>query len=284
MSDPRPGHTQFDELAVGYAVHALDPDEELRFLRHAGQCDRCQRALDDYADVAAAMADLAPAAEPSPRLAERIMAVAVGDLAGADDAPPAADPGTASPSTPNPAAVGTDPSVPGRGAATGHERPPGRVLPFRRRSPLVTAAAAAAAAVVIAGGVWGGLAATSGSGRVPVADCVQAHQCSEVVLTASASHRTAAKVIVRDGVVYMEPAAMSANPTDEIYVLWQITGAHIPLAVGSFDVRAGGHALVRIGGLAAPYHSTWAFAVSLEHGRTIPATPSRPVALGQVSS
>jgi hypothetical protein len=273
VTDPMPGHTEFDELAAGYAVHALDPAEELRFLRHAGQCDRCQRALDDYAGVAAAMADLAPAAEPSPQLAERIMAMATGDLA-ADNQRAAAPPVAADPVAAGPATAGD----------RAGERPPARVLPFRRRSRLVTVAAAAAAAVVIAGGVWGGLAATRGSGPVPVADCVQAHQCTEVVLTASATHRTAAKVIVRDGVVYMEPAAMTANPTDEIYVLWQITGARIPLPVGSFDIRAGAHGPVRIGGLAAPYRSTWAFAVSLEHGRIIPPKPSNPIALGQVSA
>jgi hypothetical protein len=63
-------------------------------------------------------------------------------------------------------------------------------------------------------------------------------------------------------------------------VLWQITGAGGPLAVGSFDVR-GGHRAV--GDLAAPYASTRAFAVSLVHGRVIPARPSRPVTQGQVT-
>jgi anti-sigma factor RsiW len=36
--------------------------------------------------------------------------------------------------------------------------------------------------------------------------------------------------------------------------------------------------------LAVPLPGTRAFAVSRERGRTIPATPSRPVALGQVTS
>jgi hypothetical protein len=155
----------------------------------------------------------------------------------------------------------------------------------RGRSRLVKAAAAAAAAVIVGGGIWGGLAATGGGpARPTLADCVQARRCAEVVLTAAATHRTAAKVIIEDGVAWMEPAAMGANPRGEIYVLWQLTGAHTPLAVGSFDIRPGAHAPVRIGGLAAPYRKTWAFAVSLEHGRTIPATPSHPVALGQVSA
>lgn len=269
MTDPRPGHVRFDELAAGYALYALDPDEVLVFLRHARQCGRCQRSLADYADVTAAIADLAPAAEPSPQLAARIMATAAGGLAPGEQ----------------PASPAQAPALPGERPGHPGGRPAGRVLPLHgRRSRLAIAAAVAAAAVIAGGATWGGLAATGAGSPPTLADCVRAHQCAEVVLTAAATHRTAAKVIVRDGVVYMEPAAMGANPGDEIYVLWQLTGAHTPLAVGSFDVRPGAHAPVRIGGLAAPYRKTWAFAVSLEHGRTIPATPSRPVALGQVSA
>jgi hypothetical protein len=69
-----------------------------------------------------------------------------------------------------------------------------------------------------------------------------------------------------------------------VYVLWQITGAHVPLAVGSFDVRSGSRHAIKVGGLATAYRDTWAFAVSLEHGRAIPAQPSHPVALGQAAS
>jgi plastocyanin len=137
---------------------------------------------------------------------------------------------------------------------------------------------------LIAGGVWAGVSTTGNNSPQPVlAACAHLRGCSQVTLTATRTGRPAATVIVHDGTVSMEPAAMAANPGDEIYVLWQITGAHTPLAVGSFDIRPGSRAPLRIGGLAAPYSSTWAFAVSLEHGRTIPASPSRPIALGQVS-
>ena len=267
MTDPRPGHGRFDELAAGYAVHALDPGDALLFAQHARDCARCQRSLADYAQVTASLAELAPDAQPSPQLAERIMAAASGDAASGDQR-----------------VIGLSNAVlpPGRP----QHQPSPRVVPLRRRPRLVrVAAAAAAATVIIGGGIWGGLAATGGgSATVPLADCVREHRCAEVVLTAAATHRTAAKVILRDGVVYMEPAAMAANPGDEIYVLWQLTGAHTPLAVGSFDIKPGAHGPVRIGALAAPYRDTWAFAVSLEQGRTIPPKPSRPIALGQVSA
>jgi hypothetical protein len=159
--------------------------------------------------------------------------------------------------------------------------PPG-VVPLRQRR-LRRAAMAAAAAVVAVGGIWGGLAATSGGTWGPLAVCSRPHTCTEVPLVATATHRVAAKVVVLGREVWMLPGAMTASPKDEIYVLWQITGSQAPRAVGSFDVRPGSNAPIRIGGLAAPAVGSTAFAVSLEHGLTIPAAPSNKLAAGRVS-
>jgi anti-sigma-K factor RskA len=247
VTETRRDHTPFDELAAGYAVDALDPDDHARFLGHIGTCGRCQQALTGYAEVTGALADMSPAAEPSPQLGERILAAAA-----AEDARVA------------PA-----------------ELPPG-VVSLRKRPRWLTAVAAAAAAVVIGGGVWGGLAATNG-GSAPSA--VGSPRSLQVVLTAAKGHAEAAKVIVRGSSVWLVPSTLPPDDqATQVYVLWQITGAHTPLAIGSFDVRRGVHAQIEVGALAASYNSTWAFAVSLEHGRAIPATPSRPVALGQISS
>jgi hypothetical protein len=143
--------------------------------------------------------------------------------------------------------------------------------------------AAAAAVLIAVGGVWAGLAATSGQAPQPLAACAHPNACPQVTLTSATTHQTAAKVVIDDGVAWMEPSALRANPADKIYVLWQVTGAPAPIAVGSFDVQAGSTSPIRIGALPAPYHGTQAFAVSLEHGRTIPPSPSTPVATGKVS-
>ena len=143
--------------------------------------------------------------------------------------------------------------------------------------------AAAAAVLIAVGGVWAGLAATSGGRPQPLAACAHPHACQQVTLTSATTHHTAAKVVIDDGVAWMEPSAMRANSADEIYVLWQVTGAPVPLAVGSFDVKAGTTSAIKVGALPAPYHGTHAFAVSLEHGRTIPPRPSTPIAAGKVS-
>jgi len=157
----------------------------------------------------------------------------------------------------------------------------GRAVSGRRwQKPAV---AAAAAVLIAVGGVWAGLAATSGGPPRPLAACAQPHACPQVTLTSAETHQTAAKVVIDDGVAWMEPSAIQANPADEIYVLWQVTGAPSPLAVGSFDVKPGTTSPIKIGALRAPYHGTQAFAVSLEHGRKIPPKPSTPVAAGKVS-
>jgi hypothetical protein len=257
VTDPTHGHARYDELAAGHALHALDPEDELRFRGHLPACPRCQAALSDFTQTAAALGDSWLSAEPSQQLGERIMhAIAQ------EPAPVAGRAGEA------PARVGE--------------------LAERRRSRRLMAivASAAAALVLIAGSaVWGGLSAAGGGPARPAAGCASAGTCHEVVLTAARSHAAAARVIVTGGTVWLIPSGLPAdNTARQVYVLWQITGAHTPLAVGSFDVRGHGTRPVRIGALAVPYRGTWAFAVSVEHGRTIPATPSHPVALGQVSS
>jgi anti-sigma-K factor RskA len=247
MTGPHFEHPDLRELSAGYVLDALDPADEQRFLRHAADCPRCRGLVTGFREVTEALAaEAAPLAEPSSGLADRILAATRPHNEQAD---------------------GTGQVVPLHGRAHRWRRP----------------AAVAAAAAIIAGGVWGGLAATAPGPQPVLAACAESHTCARVGLTATASGRTAATVIVHDGVAWMQPSAMAANPAGEIYVLWQITGARIPLAVGSFDIHPGARGPVRIGSLAVPYSGTWAFAVSLEHGRTIPARPSKPVALGQVS-
>jgi len=270
VTDTTREHAHFDELAAGYALHALDPADEQQFLAHLAACPRCREAVSDFTEVAAALTDGWSTVEPSPQLGERIMAAVAQE---------------------QPAAVADLPAH--RTQRTQRSQPDARSQPQPRhrsqrqhRRRLVPIASAAAAAVLVAGGaIWGGLAASGGGSSPSVTSCLAASTCREVVLTDARTHAPAAKVVISGGTVWLIPSGLPADDAArQVYVLWQITGAHTPLAVGSFDVRAHGDKPVRIGALAVPYRGTWAFAVSLEHGRTIPATPSSAVALGQVTS
>ena len=281
MTDQPADHAPFEELAAGYALDALEPADEQLFHEHARGCPDCSRILAGFRDVAAALAETAPPAAPSPQLADRIMAVARAGRAGE-------------------AATGTaisGESVAGKAGQDKTERdkaerdearkdeaaelPPGvRRLPSRRTRWVRRTAVAAAVVLIGAGGVWGGLEATR---QHPATFC--AHGCNEVALAAAGgTHQAAGRVYVDRGTVFMRPTGIKPDDTaDQIYVLWQITNGNKPLAVGSFDVRGGVHAPVKIGPLATPYGGTKEFAVSLEKGRSVPALPTKVVAVGPVS-
>jgi RNA polymerase sigma factor (sigma-70 family) len=138
-----------------------------------------------------------------------------------------------------------------------------------------------AAVLIAAGAIW---SAVSGGGPArPAAGCARARTCREVLLTRAGSTAAAAEVIVTGRTVWLRPAGLPAdNTARQVYVLWQVSAGHAPVAVGAFDVGRHGRALLRIGSLTQPYGGTRAFAVSIEPGRVIPAAPSHPVAQGRV--
>jgi anti-sigma-K factor RskA len=273
MTGTDPGHQHYDELAAGYALHALEPDEEWQFAAHAADCARCRAALAEYAAATAALTELAPPVRPRPDLADDILAAA------RRTRQQTSAPGPARPRPP--AAV--RPDQPGTISALAG-RFPADPAPVRRPRRVLLAAGAATVALAAGIGTWAGVAGTSTGDGTPAAACSAQQHCYRVSLTAAAGSRHTAEVTVRGSSAWLSPAGLPADDSQrEIYVLWQITGNRTPLAVGSFDVRAGEHAAIKVGTLASPYNGTWAFAVSLERGRSIPAHPSRPVALGQVA-
>src|SRR5215207_8616954 len=79
LPDP-PGHEEFAELAAGWALHALEPDDESRFSAHLLGCSPCQRAVEGYEGALAELSFLAPAVEPPPRLGERIRSEVTRDI------------------------------------------------------------------------------------------------------------------------------------------------------------------------------------------------------------
>ena len=65
-------HEAFDELAVGWALHALEPEDEDAFAGHLAGCARCTRTVAETHEVMAAMATDLPVAEPSVDLRARL--------------------------------------------------------------------------------------------------------------------------------------------------------------------------------------------------------------------
>lgn len=71
MTRPDP-HAAFEELAAGYALHALEPEDEQAFVAHLGACARCEREVREHQAVLAQLAYAPEAADPPPALLESI--------------------------------------------------------------------------------------------------------------------------------------------------------------------------------------------------------------------
>jgi anti-sigma-K factor RskA len=57
-------HSEYDELAAGYVLGALEPDDEHAFQRHLGGCPICEANVRELESVVGQLAYSAPPAEP----------------------------------------------------------------------------------------------------------------------------------------------------------------------------------------------------------------------------
>lgn len=271
MNAPRDEHAEFDELAVGWALHALEPDDETSFVVHLRGCSRCAATVQTTTGALTELAGALPEDEPRPELRDRIM----GAVAREPQEPqhrPAATPPAPTPTPP------TTPSTTPRGAST----------PSWRRGP-VLAAAAAVLAVIVGLGVWN-----------VVLQGDRDHQASLAQLYSRAVHDVTrpgvpraelttaagtpmATVISGDRKLTMVTVRMPENDTrTSVYVLWGVPKHGPPTAIGTFDVTRDGinDTVVRSTHAGARFP---AYAVSHEPGRQAPTRPSAVLASGTVS-
>ena len=118
MTGPRPTCTR-TEQAVGWALHALEPDEEIAVERHVPTCPDCSAAVRDAQVVMAQLATAVEQVEPPARLRASILdaAAATPQVRPQAAAQPPPSPGPRQPRTSRP----TGPA----GPAPGGPRPPG---------------------------------------------------------------------------------------------------------------------------------------------------------------
>ena len=192
----RDTHDRWDELAAGYALDALEPDEELAFTEHLAGCDICARQLDEHSFVAAQLGSLAGDAEVRPPAWSTLRIGVVGH-----DRP--------------------SPVLP---------------LQRRRPAALPRLLAAAAAVIVLAGiGVlsWQATQPTTTAATRAIADCRHHTGCSVVRLhTPTGVH--AAVVLVSDDRATLVPLAMKPAAASRTYVVWQLPRAGSPTPVTTF--------------------------------------------------
>jgi hypothetical protein len=271
-ASPSEEHRTFDELAVGWAVHALEPEDEAVFADHLPGCDRCARTVADTAEVMAAMATDLPRVEPSPQLRDRLRAA----VAETEQVPRESD-GTGVPAGP---------------AATGFTRyrpvePREQVPPPVRRRLLALALVAAAVAAILGLGIWNVFLADSRDElRATVA---QQEQLVNALLTpgdatvaalSADDGRAVATVVARPDRVDVVTYGLAVNDTaDETYVVWGI-GDSGPEALGTFDVTRAQVALQTVGSDGTGLDGFSGYGISLEPGRQAPAAPTEIVAMG----
>ena len=282
---PRRGdHEVFDELAVGWALHALEPEDETLFARHLADCPRCARTVAETEEVMAALARELPPAEPSEDLRARLRA-------SVEDTEQVRRP----PLVPPPLADAAGPSGGRRPAGAGMPDEPtvpvprGRFASVRERGWVLVAAAAVAGVVGL--GIWNvslstardRAETTAAEQRAVVEELLQPG--ARVVARMDDESGPVATVVVHDGEVQVVSQALAVNDdTEETYVLWGIRGNAAPEAIGTFDVTRPRLDVDTVGSAGTGSDGYDTYAVSLEPGRQPPATPSEVLASGQVTS
>lgn len=255
---------------VGWALHALEPDEERRIAEHLPHCVECRRILRETCSVTSLLAATVPDAAPPSALRERVLAragavrpVALGDDA-SDDA--SDDPSADGPEGDAPAAVVPLSTPPSRGP---------------RRWALL-----GVAAVVL------GVVLASVRAVLPGADAPSSAQQAERIVaeaeardpagrqaTLRAGDGTPVGVVLDDdgGTATLVPLGLASPGAERAYVLWRVGGPG-PVAVG---VLAPDGRTLPVGA-AVDAAGTQAFAVSVEPAGPVPARPSTVVADGPV--
>jgi hypothetical protein len=289
--DPRRGeHEAFDELAVGWALHALEPEDEELFAAHLPTCPRCRQTVGETTDVMGALAGDLPPVAPPERLRERLRAAV-------EETEQLSRPAREDERTPP-----VPPSVPDRPApvyrfeppATGAHRasfPVDAVDPRSSwRRVLPNALVAAAVAAILALGTWNVVlssareeARTAAAEQAQLVDALLTPgQATIAPLTADGA--TLATVVTREGQVQVVTQGLRPNDVrDQTYVVWGLSGG-TPAPLGTFDVTSPQPALRTVGSAPSGLDAYTGYAVSLEPGRSAPPEPSDIVASGEVPS
>ena len=269
-ASPSEEHRVFDELAVGWALHALEPEDEAVFVQHLPGCERCAQTVADTTEVMATMAADLPRAEPSDRLRDRLHA-AVAETE-------QLRPGESPPEPPRPAATG----FPGYRPVQSAPAP----VPLRRRSA-VLALAAAAVVAILGLGVWNVFLADSRSDlearlaqQERIVDMLLIPGDATVAALSADDGRAVATVVARPDRVDVVSYGLALNDTeDQTYVVWGIDDTG-PKSIGPFDVTRSQMTLQTVGSGSTGLDEFSSYAISLEPGREAPPAPTDIVAQG----
>jgi Anti-sigma-K factor rskA len=281
-------HETYDELAVGWALHALEPEDEALFTLHLPDCTRCARTVAETSEVMAALAADLPPAEPPQDLRERIRSAVEETEQVRSPALPPAPPVTPFDDGPARRPAAGPPAH--RPAASATWRPR-RVPTSAWRARMPHALVAAAAALVVGLGVWNVVLSTSrqqaeetAAQQQHIVDSLLAPGQATIAPLADRDGHRVATVVARHGQIQVVTSGLDVNnEASTTYVVWGMRQA-APVPLGTFDVVRPRLDLRTVGSSRTGLDGFSGYAISLEPGRKAPAKPTRIVANGQVTS
>lgn len=276
-------HEDFEGLAAGYALHALEPEDEQRLAAHLLTCHSCATLVADAAAVGASFAELAllaeiselPAEEPPQGLRARILEAAAAEPRVSSRAVNQPGPSVSAPrSTEAPLAPKARTAVP---------RPRTRRLQLRSR--IAVGALAAIVGIGVAVPVTLAVAdnGKSTTSNQALADALLQKGAREITLHGSgaSSEDISAKAVMSDKGVYLVADGLPANDkANSVYVLWAANDHGVRTAVATFDVHQGSTVQLTAKQLPFKMADISQVAVSFERGRVAPASPTKVVLSG----
>jgi hypothetical protein len=282
-------HREFDELAVGWALHALEPEDEDAFAVHLPGCTRCAETVAETTELMAATAADLPAAEPSEELRSRLRAAVteteqvrgpVGPVPAPAGLP--ADPRPDVPADPRPDVPAERAAVLPVGARSGR--------PAWRRA-LPGALVAAAFAAIVGLGLWTVFlsserdeAMATAAEQAAVMEALMEPGRAAIAPVADLDGRTVATVIAREDRMRVVADGLTPNDTsDSVYVVWGMRDG-VPDPIGTFDVVDQGMDLRTVGSDRTGLDDYPEYRISIEPGRQAPSVPTEVVASGEVAS
>ncbi len=284
-------HEQWDELAVGFAMSALEPDELERFVDHlVVTCPNCRQSVTDMAELGAVLGTAMQAPAPEPRMDLRDSV-----LSAAFAARPAVpqDAGVLDEAM-RPALTTTRPVEPVRPVRRQQSREPVDELAVRRsrklseRAGWLAAAAAAVIALVLTITTVGAVRSRDQKSALAsdldaALSAVARGGSATTVPLSDNSGRTIATVVARAHDVSIVTRGVKSNSASTSYVLWGMVKRNgTPVALGDFNVSNGTVQTVQVAADArGAYSSLQMFGLSIEPGHTPPPKPSTILALGE---
>ena len=265
-------HARFEELAAGYALHALEPEEEHDFLSHLRACARCERAVAVHGETLAHLAYATNDVEPPATLLAGIRAGVLGSDRGAsfpDVAPGAVAQGSSQ--------TGADPAV--ASLESGRRRRDA----VRLRRTGMWMGVAAAAALVIGLGTWNASLLSDRNdqdawgNRMSSAVGELERPGTVTVALAGADGDVVAVALVRGSEIVLVVDGLPKNDASTTYVLWGQSRYGDVRAVGAFDVDRTGVDVQDNMQMQAGVADVTRFMVTRERGDTAPPLAQEPV-------